>query len=92
MLHPNGKVETEIFYKETNTHCYLHYDTHHPSHIKRNIPYNLAKRIIVFTSDSEKEEMHLTQLKEWLLACNYPKHIIDKGIKIQNYKGRHQIL
>ena len=22
ILRPNGKVETEIFYKETNTHCY----------------------------------------------------------------------
>ena len=72
ILHPNGKVQTEIFYKETNTHCYLHYDSNHPSHIKLNTPYNLAKRIIDFTSDPDKTESHLTQLKALLLPCNYP--------------------
>ena len=47
----------------------------------------MAKRIIVFTSDPEKTESHLTQLKEWLLACNYPKNIIEKGIKNAKLQG-----
>ena len=56
ILHNSGTIDTDIYYKPTNTHDYLHYDSHHPSHIKQNIPYNLAKKIIVFTSDSKKEK------------------------------------
>ena len=48
ILHQNGRLETDIFYKETNSHDYLNYFSHHPKHTKQNIPYNLAKRIIVF--------------------------------------------
>ena len=51
MLHQNGRLETDIFYQENNTHDYRNYFSHHPEHAKQNIPYNLAKRIIVFVSD-----------------------------------------
>ena len=51
-----GKIVTDVYYKETNTHEYLHFDSHHPSHIKNNIPYCLAKTIIVSTSDEKMME------------------------------------
>ena len=54
ILHQNGSLETDIFYKETNSHDYLNYFSHHPQHTKQNIPYNLAKRIIVFVLDEER--------------------------------------
>ena len=50
-LHQNGRLETDIFYKETNSHDYLNYYSHYLEHTKQNIPYNLAKLIIVFVSD-----------------------------------------
>ena len=34
ILHQNGRLETDIFYKETNSHDYLNYFSHHPEHIK----------------------------------------------------------
>ena len=52
----SGRVKTNVFYKVTNAHDYLPYDSHHPTHVKNNIPYVLAKRIIVFTTDSELQE------------------------------------
>ena len=48
-----------------NTHDYLPYDSAHPDHAKHNIPYNPAKRIIVFASTPEK----VIILKEF----NYPE-------------------
>ena len=38
-LYPTGKIETDIYYKPTNTHNYLDYNSHHPPHIKKNIPF-----------------------------------------------------
>ena len=79
LLLENGYVETDIFYKETNTHDYLNYNSHHPNHIKCNIPFNLAKRILVFLSDEQKEALRLKELQKWLLNCGYPESVIDKS-------------
>lgn len=87
ILHDSKVIETEIFYKETNTHDYLHYDSHHPHHIKNNIPYTLAKRIMIFTSNPEKEELRLTELKSWLLDCQYPVKVINKSFYNARLQG-----
>ena len=42
--HDDNTIETEIFYKSTNSHHYLNYNSQHPSHILKNIPFNLAKK------------------------------------------------
>ena len=38
------------------------------------LPYNLAKRIIVFVTDPEKVELRLNELRIWLKNNNYPDH------------------
>ena len=54
LLYENGLVETDIFYKETNSHDHHNYNDQDLSHIKCNIPFNLAKRIFLFASDEQK--------------------------------------
>ena len=78
---------TDIFYKETNSHFYLDYQSHHPKHIKDNLPYNLAKKIIVFVSDDQQTTFRLQQLKTWLLKCNYPINLIDKKFHFAHLQG-----
>ena len=75
-----GKIITDVYYKETNSHEYLHFNSHHPSHVKTNIPYCLAKTIIISTSDDEMMEGNLSDLTSWLLNCGYPHRIIEQGI------------
>ena len=84
ILHANGLLETDVYYKETNSHDYLDFYSHHPRHTKENIPYNLAKRIIVFCSDDKRVDIRLKELKQWLLQCNYPSRLIDQ--KFHNAK------
>ena len=64
LLHENGYVETDIIYKETNTHEYLNYNSHHPSDIKHNIPFNLAKHILVFVSYKQKVAFRSKELRK----------------------------
>ena len=59
ILDINNRITTDIFYKPTNAHDYLNYNSDHPEHTKRNVPYNLAKRIICFVSDQEQTELRL---------------------------------
>ena len=63
ILHQNGGLETVLIYKETNSHDYVNYFSHHSGHKKQNISYNLAKRIIVFVSDEKKMNEKLSELK-----------------------------
>ena len=79
ILHEDNSVETDIYYKPTNTHDYLAYDSAHPVHTKNNL-YNLAKRIVVFVSNPEKVIIHLDELRQFLKECKYPEHVISKSI------------
>ena len=79
LLHENGYVETDIFYKETNTHDYRNYDSHHPNHIKYNILFNLTKRILVCVSDEQKVCTPIERATNRLLNCGYLEPVIDKS-------------
>ena len=87
MVLPSGIVQTDVYYKPTNNHDYLDFNSHHPDHIKKNIPYNLAKRIVVFCSNFSTEEKRLLELKGWLLNCNYPLSVIEKGFRDARLQG-----
>ena len=82
-----GKIWTDVFYKETNTHDYLRFDSHHPVHVKKNIPFVLAKRILVFTTREKSVARNLRDLVKWLGKCGYPQNVIDKGIHNARIQG-----
>ena len=54
ILHKGNSVETDIYYKPTNTHDYLPHDSAHPDHTRNDIPSNLDFKNIDFVSNSEK--------------------------------------
>ena len=87
ILLEDGTLQTDIHYKPTNSHRYLDYQSFHPLHVKDNIPYGLAKRIIVFVSDPIKMEFRLNELRGWLQKCNYPRNVIEKGIHNARLQG-----
>ena len=41
----NKKLFTDIYYKPTDTHQYLHFSSCHPRHTKHSIPYSQARRL-----------------------------------------------
>ena len=47
------ELMTDIYYKLTDTHQYLHFNLCHPNHTKRAIPYNLARRICTIVSEED---------------------------------------
>ena len=77
----NNIIKTDIFYKVTDTHQYLHFKSCHPRHCKLNVPYNLARRICTIVSDPTTQDTRLSELRDMLLARKYPKSIIENGIE-----------
>ena len=45
------RIQTSIFYKETDTHNYLLFSSFHPDHCKRAIPYSQFLRLRRLCSD-----------------------------------------
>ena len=76
-------ISTDIFYKETDSHFYLDYHSHHPQHIKDNIPYGLAKKIVVFVSDDEKEKFSPTRFCYFFLIVYDLFKILEFLINIE---------
>ena len=92
LLHENGYVETDTFYKETNTHDYLNYDSHHKNHTKYNIHFNSAKRILLFVLDEQKLALRLKEQGKWLLSCGYPESVTHSKKKKKKKKKNQEIL
>ena len=47
----------------------------------------MAKRIIVFTSNSNKEKKELNNLRKWLIDSKYPPKVIDKAFHNAKLQG-----
>lgn len=45
VINNNGEVQTDIFYKPTDSKQYLLYTSCHPKHTRNSIPYNLSRRL-----------------------------------------------
>ena len=77
----DGELQTDIFSKTTDTKQYLNFHSNHPRHVKRALPYNLARRICTIVSLDSTKRKRLQELKAQLVKCNYPEALIDDGIK-----------
>lgn len=89
----NGKIETDLFRKDTAKPRALLPSSAHPGHITTNIVYSMAFRLIRICSTEEKFEERLAELKnDFLLPRNYHSKVIDSQFKrIRNLPGVNYI-
>ena len=75
-----GKFSTDLYKKPTDRCQYLLPSSCHPSHIVKNIPYNLAYRILRICSDKENLMKRLGELKNLLITREYREKSLDDAI------------
>ena len=66
-----GCLTTDLYVNPTDTHQYLHRPSCHPSHCKRGIPYNQARRIRRICSKREDYLWRTQELKGYLINRGY---------------------
>ena len=66
--------------KKTDRNQYLLPSSCHPKATTKAIPYSLSLRIIRICTKPQNRDKRLAELKELLLARNYPKEMIDRAI------------
>ena len=73
-------IYSDLYCKDTDAHQSLQLHSCHPSHTKRNIPFNLAKRICTIVSYPELRTKQLKLLKIYLIKQHYLENLIDGGV------------
>ena len=76
-----GHIETDIYYKETDSKQYLFFDSYHPRHTKTSIPFCVARRIKTTVSDDETLTERFRELEKFLIKQKYPQKVIQMGIQ-----------
>ena len=76
----DGSLDITVYRKTTHTDRYLHFNSHHPPHVKRglvNCLFNRASSILKDSTQLTKEHTHLSKV---LRSNGYPKAFIDSSI------------
>ena len=77
-----GKIETDLFKKDTAKPRALLPSSAHPNHIPTNIIYSMGFRLLRICSSKPLFEIRLKELKEhFLIPRDYKPRIIDAQFK-----------
>ncbi|XP_037774196.1 uncharacterized protein LOC119570599 [Penaeus monodon] len=80
-LDAEGKVQTSVYHKPSNTHQYLHFQSCHPPSLKRSLPYSQALRIKRIVSEPHKLEEALKDMVSFFTKRGYCKRTLGSALK-----------
>ena len=76
----NGRIEIDLYKKETDRNQYLLRESCHPAGITSSIPFSLSLRIVRICTKTENRDKRRLELKKVLQERGYPEQTIDRGI------------
>ena len=80
-LTETNNLETDIYYKKTDSHNYVQFYSFHPHKTLTNIPFTLARRICTIVWDPVICDKRLQELRGFLKKKQYPERVIENGIE-----------
>ena len=84
----NGKLATKLYTKPTDKHPYLHFQSAHPHHLKKSIPYAQALRLRRICTEDHEYQQSIGILTEKLVGRGYKKKDIIPQINKASVKSR----
>ena len=87
-----GKLVTDLYRKPSDRCQYLLPSSCHPSHISKNIPYNLCYRLLRICSHRETLKIRLEELKVLLVQRSYRINTIEDAIRKVLLTSREEAL
>ena len=76
----NGKVFTDLYFKPTDRHQYLHYLSLHPYHTKKSVVFSRTLQISKLCSSKRDLEYNRQEMKSRFRKRDYPENLIRFGI------------
>ena len=78
-VRPDGTIKTDLFVKPTDSASYLHFDSAHPNHCIKGIPYGQFLRIRRICSDREDFIRHCALKGQHFVRRGYPVGMIGEA-------------
>jgi hypothetical protein len=85
-------LSTNLFTKPTDKKLLLNFKSNHPPHIKKALPFMMARRVVLICSKREDVEKELSLLADIFFRRGYPSSIIKSGFLKALKLDRNQIL
>ena len=82
----NNTMYTDLYTKPTDAHMYLRYDSCHPKHCTKSLPYSQFLRIRRICSKTSDFEKHSKSMKDHFSKRGYP----PKDLEIAYNKAKNQ--
>ena len=87
-----GKLQTTVFYKPSNTHQYLHFQSSHHPNLKRSLPFSQGIRIKRIVSDPKNTEEALGEMFKFFSLRGYTHKILNEAKQRLNNLSREELL
>ena len=92
VINKGGQIQTDIYYKPTDSKQYLLYTSCHPKHTRNSIPYNLARRLKTIVSENRVLDQRLNELKNYLRKRKYPLKLDEDAVEKVKLLDRASLL
>ena len=76
-----GEFTTNLHFKPTDRHQYLHFTSSLPNHTKRSVVYIQALRVSMICSRECDFRRHISKMKTWLLRRDCPTNLDKSEMK-----------
>ena len=74
----NGNLHHKLYTKPTDSHLYLRFDSCHPIHNKKSIPYSQMIRLKRIHNNNEEYETAVASLMKNLEKRHYPRKLLQE--------------
>ena len=91
-LSETGEVHTDLYSKPTDSHNYLRYDSAHPHHLKKGIPYSQFLRVRRICTHNVDFDRHARTLGQHFERRGYPTSIISEAYTRARALDRNALL
>ena len=85
----DGKLQTDLYRKDTDRNMYLLPSSCHPPSCMKNIPFSLCLRIVRICSRADDREKQFNKLKELMKSRGYSEMMINSAIERARNIPRH---
>ena len=76
----DGQISTSVFYKPTDAHSYLNYESCHPESCKNAIPKSQFLRLRRICSDEQDFKIQCKKMTTFFVKRGYPQKVLDHAL------------
>ena len=91
-MEKDGTIWTDLYSKPTDSHNYLRFESSHPPHCRKGLPYSQFLRIRRICSRPADYVFHGDQLTDFFLARGYPRDLLDRANHEARLQSRETLL